>query len=363
METTLPPTGAVSVVEFGWRRAVIVGAVMLAALLVTLDSTIVNVALPTIEGNLGATVEEGIWIITGYIMANVVAIPLNPFLTRLLGRSRYFTICIAGFTAASLLCSSSHALGPLVAFRVLQGAFGGGLIATSQVVMRETFPPASIGISSALFAIALVLGPAVGPLAGGYLTDNLSWQWIFTVNVLPGTIATIVAALMLRDPIGPRRVAIDWYGVGLLALGMGSLQFFLDNGERNDWFSDFGITIAAVSALAALSAFAWWQWAGTPRPVVDLHVLRFRAVSVGSLIGLAFGVLLFVPAIITRSTRRPFSAIPAPKAAYCSRCALCPSCCSHPFSRRWRRAVSTSATCSAAASRSPPRRSRGFRRR
>jgi MFS transporter, DHA2 family, multidrug resistance protein len=287
------------VVEYGARRVLIVVAVMLASLLETLDSTIVNVSLPTIEGNIGASIDEGIWIVTGYIISNVVAIPLNPFLTKLFGRKAYFVGCIAGFTVASLLCSTANALGPLVAFRVLQGAFGGGLIATSQVVMRETFPPESIGLSSALFAMALILGPALGPLAGGYLTDNFSWQWIFTVNILPGTLAALVLGALLRNPAPPQRLRIDWTGVGLLALGLGSLQVLLDNGERNDWFADPHMQVAGALALAGLSAFIWWQWSGTRNPAVDLHVMRFPSVSTGSLMALAFGALVFAPAIIT----------------------------------------------------------------
>lgn len=286
------------VVEYGARRLAIVIAVMLAALLETLDSTIVNVALPTIEGNIGASIDEGVWIVTGYIISNVVAIPLNPFLTKMFGRKAYFATCIAGFTLASFLCSTSHSLSALVAFRVLQGAFGGGLIATSQVVMRETFPPESIGISSALFAIALILGPALGPLAGGFLTDNFSWQWIFDVNVLPGTLAFIVVLMLLRNPEPPQRLRIDWTGVGLLAIGLGSLQVLLDNGERNDWFSDPHMKIAGAAALISIAVFAWWQWSGTRNPAVDLHVLRFRSVSTGSLLALAFGALVFAPAII-----------------------------------------------------------------
>jgi MFS transporter, DHA2 family, multidrug resistance protein len=287
------------VVEYGFRRIVIVVAVMLAALLETLDSTIVNVSLPTIEGNIGASIDEGIWIVTGYIISNVVAIPLNPFLTRMFGRRAYFAGCIVGFTAASFLCSTAGALGPLVAFRVLQGAFGGGLIATSQVVMRETFPPESIGISSALFAMALILGPAFGPLAGGYLTDNFSWQWIFDVNLLPGTFAAIVIFALLRNPVPPQRQKIDWTGVGLLALGLGSMQVLLDNGERNDWFADPHMQLAGALAVVALAAFAWWQWSGTKNPAVDLHVLRFRSVWTGALLALSFGALIFAPAIIT----------------------------------------------------------------
>lgn len=291
--------GLGSVVEYGWRRQAIVIAVMLASLLETLDSTIVNVALPTIEGNIGASLDEGIWIVTGYIISNVVSIPLNPFLTRILGRKLYFASCITGFTAASFLCSTAHTLAALVAFRVLQGAFGGGLIATAQVVMRETFPPEKIGISSALFAMALILGPAFGPLAGGYITDNLSWQWIFDVNILPGAVSAIAIALLLRDPAGAQRERIDWAGVGLLAMGLGCLQFLLDNGERRDWFSDPQIALAGIVSLCALAVFAWWQWSGTRSPVVDLHVLRYRSVSIGSLIALGFGALIFAPAILT----------------------------------------------------------------
>ena len=291
--------GAAPVVEYGWRRIVIVVAIMMAALLETLDSTIVNVALPTIEGNIGAAIDEGIWIVTGYIISNVVSIPLNPLLIRLLGRRLYFTICIVGFTAASALCSTAHSLPLLVAFRIMQGAFGGGLIATSQGVMRDTFPPQAIGMSSALFAMALIIGPAVGPLAGGYLTENFSWQWIFLVNIVPGSIAAIVLGTMLRDPVKAERVVIDWSGVALLALGLGAMQFILDNGERHDWFDDSTIAFAAILSFVALAAFAWWQWSGTPRPVVDLHVLRFRSVSVGSIIALAFGALIFAPAIVT----------------------------------------------------------------
>ena len=301
MEGALEPVdpNATPVVEYGWRRIIIVAAIMMAALLETLDSTIVNVALPTIEGNIGASLDQGIWIITGYIISNVVSIPLNPLLIRLLGRARYFTICIAGFTLASVLCSTADSLTALVLFRVLQGAFGGGLIATSQGVMRDTFPPSAIGASSALFAIALILGPAMGPLFGGYLTDNLSWQWIFYVNVVPGTIAAVVMGTMLRDPVRAQRTPIDWYGVGLLALGLGALQYLLDNGERLDWLDDTSIVVAGIVSLLALATFAWWQWSGTPRPVVDLHVFRFRSVSIGSIIAFAFGALIFVPAIVT----------------------------------------------------------------
>ena len=191
MEGTLeiPSPLAKPVVEYGWRRIVIVSAVMMAALLETLDSTIVNVSLPTIEGNLGASIDQGIWIITGYIISNVVSIPLNPLLIRLFGRGRYFTACITGFTIASVLCSTAGSLGALVFFRVLQGAFGGGLLATAQVVLRDTFPPEQLGMSQSIFALGTIVGPSVGPTLGGILVDNFSWPWVFDVNLVPGAVA------------------------------------------------------------------------------------------------------------------------------------------------------------------------------
>ena len=160
-----------NVVEFGRRRLLIVTGVMMAALLQTLDATIVNVALPTIEGNVGASIDEGTWIITGYIISNVVVIPLAPYLMTRLGRRQYYAICIAGFTAASFLCGTAGTLDELIFYRVVQGAFGGGLIATSQVILRETFPKEQIGTSSGIFALALTVGPALGPTLGGFLTE------------------------------------------------------------------------------------------------------------------------------------------------------------------------------------------------
>ena len=165
--------------------------------------------------------------------------------------------------------------------------------------MRDTFPPKAIGISSALFAIALILGPALGPLAGGYLTDNFSWQWIFDVNVVPGIASLAIILALLRNPVAPARVKIDWLGVGLLALGLGALQVLLDNGERSDWFSDPSMVVAALLSLTGLSTFAWWQWSGTRSPAVDLHVLKLRGVWTGSVLALAFGTMAFAPAIVT----------------------------------------------------------------
>ena len=173
-------------VEYGTRRWLIVVGVMLATLLQVLDITIVNVALPTIQGNLGANFDEGAWIVTGYIIAAVIVIPLTPWLQQLLGRRQYYVAAIAGFTITSILCGMSTTLGQLVLFRVLQGFCGGGLISTGQAIMRDTFPARQLGLSQALTSIGAVIGPSIGPTLGGVLTDQLSWNWIFYINIIPG---------------------------------------------------------------------------------------------------------------------------------------------------------------------------------
>jgi DHA2 family multidrug resistance protein len=289
---------APSVVETGGRRTIIVVGIMMAALLQTLDSTIVNVALPTIEGNLGASIDEGTWIVTGYIISNVVAIPLAPFLLARFGRRQYYAASIIGFTAASVLCGLATSLPMLVFFRIVQGAFGGGLIATSQIVLRDTFPPDKLGSSSALFAIALTVGPALGPVFGGILTDQFSWPWVFEINLVPGAIAATIMLTMLRNPVAPKRVAFDGTGIALLALGLGSLQYVLDEGNRNDWFSDPRIVTLGLLSAAGLIAFVRWELCGTSHPIVKLRVFRFRNVAFGFASAILLGMVNFGPTVM-----------------------------------------------------------------
>jgi DHA2 family multidrug resistance protein len=289
---------APNVVEYGRRRLIIVVGVMLAALLQTLDATIVNVALPTIEGNVGASIDDGTWIITGYIISNVIAIPLAPFLLQRLGRRRYYTLCIAGFTVASFLCGTATSLTALVLFRVVQGAFGGGLIATSQIILRDTFPAEKLGTSSALFAIALTVGPALGPTLGGWLTDNFSWPWVFDINLVPGAIAVAIMLALLRDPGPPKRIPFDGVGLGLLALALGSFQYVLDEGERNDWFDDTRIVGFAVAAVLGLAGFIWWELRGARNPIVDLRIFRYANVRVGTVCAILLGMVIFGPTVM-----------------------------------------------------------------
>ena len=263
---------------------------MLAALMQTLDSTITNVALPNIQGNLGASQEEATWVITAYVMAAIIVIPLTPWLQARFGRKAYFITSIIGFTVASMLCGSSNSLYELIVARAVQGAFGGGLIATGQAILRETFPPKRLGLSQGIFAIGAVMGPALGPPLGGFLVDNASWNWAFFINIVPGTISAVVLFLLLRDPDAKRKLPVDAVGLSLLAVTLGTLQYILTEGEQHYWLQD--PVIASLTAICAISAagFVSWELFGTQTPIVDLRILSNRSVAAGTILMLAVGV-------------------------------------------------------------------------
>jgi DHA2 family multidrug resistance protein len=281
-----------NVVEFGSARVVIVIGVMLATLLQTLDTTIVNVALPTIQGNLGATIDEGAWVVTGYIISAVIVIPLTPWLQLRFGRRQYYATAIFGFTIASALCGLSHSIGELIFWRLVQGLFGGGLLATGQATLRDTFPISQLGASQALFSLGAIVGPSVGPYLGGVLTDNVSWNWVFFINVVPGTLAGIIVLMRLRNPNEPTKAPIDLPGLALLAIGLGSLQYVLGQGERNEWFDSAAIRLFTTTAVIGLGAFVAWELRAKV-PIVDLRTLRFRPVWAGSMLAFTVGASLF----------------------------------------------------------------------
>jgi DHA2 family multidrug resistance protein len=293
------PPAAPSLVEYGARRTLVVAGVMLAALLQTIDLTIVNVALPTIQGNLGATVDEGTWVMTAYVVANVVVIPMTPWLQVRFGRKNYFLASILGFTIASVACGLASSLAMLIFCRIVQGAFGGGLLSTAQLILRDTFPPERLGTSQSIFALGTVLGPSIGPTLGGIITDNLSWPWIFDVNVLPGIVAFVLLAIFLRENRQPRRTPVDVAGIVLLIVTIGSLQYVLDQGQHDDWFSNPTIALCAWTAsLGAISFVAWELRAHSP--IVDLRVLRNLPVAGAACVSIAvataiFGSLLLLP--------------------------------------------------------------------
>jgi MFS transporter, DHA2 family, multidrug resistance protein len=281
------------VTETGLRRVLIVAGVMAAALMQTLDSTITNVALPTIQGNLGASQEEGTWVVTAYVIAAIVVIPLTPWLQDRFGRKNYFVASIAGFTIASVICGSADSLTLLVLARFVQGAFGGGLLATAQSILRDTFPPKQLGASQGIFALGAIMGPALGPPLGGILVDNYSWNWVFDINIVPGIFSAVVLGLLLRDPEPGRGSQVDFVGLMLLAAGLGSLQYVLTEGELHYWFADPTVLALSIVAVVSLCSFVYWELFGTRAPIVDLRVLRNRSVAAGSVLGLALGVAVF----------------------------------------------------------------------
>ncbi len=290
------PAGASSyanVAESGPRLILIVAGVMLASLMQTLDSTITNVALPNIQGNLGVSQDAATWVVTSYTVAALIIIPITPFLQNRFGRKNYYIASIVGFTLASMMCGISSQLTELVFFRVIQGVFGGGLLATGQSILRDTFPPEKIGTSQGIFAIGAIMGPALGPPLGGILVDNFSWNLVFFINIVPGVIATALLLPLLKDPTKPQKVGLDYIGLSLLVAFVGSLQYVLTEGERNYWFSDPAILVLTIVAVVAFAAFVLYELYGTDQPVVDLRVLSNRSISAGSGLALALGAALF----------------------------------------------------------------------
>jgi DHA2 family multidrug resistance protein len=278
------------VTEHGIRLVLIVTGVMLAALMQTLDSTITNVALPNIQGNLGASQDEGTWIVTAYTVAAIVIIPLTPWMQNRFGRKTYFVSSIVGFTVFSVICGSSDNLVELIVARAIQGAFGGGLLAMGQAIIRDTFPPKQLGLSQGIFAIGAIMGPALGPPLGGVLVDNATWNWVFDINVVPGVISAGLLITLLRDPDEKRSLPIDVVGIALLIAMLGSLQYVITEGEQHYWLAD--PVIAALTTVCAIAtvAFIFWELNGTQTPVVDLRVLKNRSVASGTILSIALGV-------------------------------------------------------------------------
>jgi len=277
------------------REWLMIIGVMLAVILEILDTSIVNVALPTMMGNLGATVDEISWVATSYIVANVIVIPMTSFFAARFGRRRYFVGSILLFTFASFLCGSARTLPELVGFRVIQGLGGGALLALGQSIMVETFPPERQGTGQAIFGVGAMLGPSLGPTLGGWITDVWAWPWIFYVNLPIGIAAAVLCWSYLPTPRAGtlrRPEGVDWRGIALLVVGIASLQILLENGHRNDWFESDFIVALGVSSAIALVWFTWHEL-HTEHPVVDLRVFRHRALVVGCAYGMAMGIGLY----------------------------------------------------------------------
>ena len=286
------PAGARPRYETGARKWLITITVITCAIMELIDTSIVNVATRHISGNLGATVEETAWVITAYAISNIIIIPLTGFLGDLFGRRNYFTASVILFTVASFMCGFSGSIWTLVAWRFVQGIGGGALLATAQTVLVETFPPWELDKANGIFGAGIVMGPTLGPVLGGYLTDNFSWSWIFYVNIPVGIIAAILSWKFIKGTKKKREYKIDYIGIITLIIGIGSLQILLEEGERKDWFSSNFIIMSAILAVLGIGLFIWRELVAE-NPVVDLRVIRHRNVAVGSALRFAFGLAIY----------------------------------------------------------------------
>ena len=271
---------------------------MLATFMEVLDTSVANVALPHIAGSLSATVEEATWVLTSYLVANAIILPMGAWFSMLIGRKRFYMICVAVFTVSSFLCGIAPSLGFLVFFRILQGLGGGALQPISQAILVESFPRHKQGMAMAVYGMGVVVAPVIGPTLGGWITDNFSWGWIFFINIPVGALSLILTSSLIHDPPYLVRKSlgsgfkIDYIGFGLLAMGLGSLEIVLDEGQRNDWFGSNFIVAFAIAAAIGLIGVVVWELR-QKQPVIDFHVLKERNFALATLSMLVLGFVLY----------------------------------------------------------------------
>lgn len=281
------------------KRIILLVTVIVAAMMELIDTSIVNVALSHMSGNLGATLEDTSWVITSYAIANVIIIPITSFLTLKLGRRNYYIGSILAFSIFSYLCGQADNIWVLVAFRFLQGIGGGALLSVSQVIVFELFPKEKQNVASALFGIGVFIGPTIGPTLGGYITEYYDWPWIFYINAPLGFMVAFICLLLLKEPSHKTKAGrIDWWGILLLAAGVSALQTVLERGEIDDWFEARYIVFLSVLAVCAILLFIWWQLT-TPEPVVNLRVLKSKNLSIAAVLTFISGIGLFSSVFLT----------------------------------------------------------------
>jgi DHA2 family multidrug resistance protein len=277
-----------------WLIAVVVA---LAAFMEVLDTSIANVALPYMAGNLGASNDQSTWVLTSYLVSNAIILPISGWLAGALGRKRFFMSCLAVFTASSLLCGVAPSLGLLLLFRVLQGAGGGGLQPMAQAILADTFPPQQRGLAFALYGITAIMAPTIGPTLGGWITFNYSWRWIFFINLPVGIATWLLVRRFVEDPpylsrLKAAGVKLDYIGIALLTLGIGALQVLLDRGQEDDWFGSQFITTLTMVAVVCLITLVIWEWFAKS-PIIDVRMFRSFNFASANLMMFMLGIMLF----------------------------------------------------------------------
>ena len=269
-----------------------------------LDTSIANVALPHIAGGLGASSDESTWVLTSYLVSNGIILPISAWLATRLGRKRFYMTCVALFAGSSFLCGLAPTLGMLIFFRVLQGAAGGGLQPSEQAILADTFVPSKRGMAFAVYGMAVVVAPAIGPTFGGWITDNFSWRWIFYINVPVSILSLYLTNRLVEDPPYLKKererqkgIRVDYIGLGLVALGIGSLQIVLDKGQEVDWFSAHWLTVTLAVAIILLVSWVVWEW-HHPNPIVELTLLKKRNFRTAMFFMFVLGIVLYGTTVI-----------------------------------------------------------------
>ncbi|HZT37059.1 MAG TPA: DHA2 family efflux MFS transporter permease subunit [Bryobacteraceae bacterium] len=272
--------------------------VMLATFMEVLDTSVANVALPHIAGSLSATPEEATWVLTAYLVANAIVLPMSGWFSSLFGRKRFYLTCVFLFTISSALCGMAPGLAWLIVFRIMQGLGGGALQPIAQAIMRESFPRERQGMAMAVYGMGVVFAPVIGPTLGGWITDNFTWRWIFLINIPVGALALVLNSALIQDPpyLDRRKpgagMRLDYVGFGLLVTGLGFLEYTLDEGQRKDWFSSHLITASAILSAASLVAAVIWELKQRD-PIVDLRLLKDRNFAISTLNMFALGFILY----------------------------------------------------------------------
>ena len=295
-------------VDSAWRPRPVINpwiialTVTLATFMEVLDTSVANVALPHIAGSLSAGQDESTWVLTSYLVSNAIILPMSGWFSQLIGRKRFYMSCVALFTISSFLCGLAPNLSTLIVFRILQGIGGGGLQPSEQAILADTFEPRKRGMAFAVYGMAVVLAPAIGPTLGGWITDNFNWRWIFFINIPVGIISLLLTNMLISDPPYMQQqkrkgFRVDYIGLGLLALGLGAMQVVLDKGQRDDWFGSNFIIIMTSICVVSLIAVCFWEWHHKD-PIIDLHLFKERSFGIGNMLMFMVGFALLSSTVL-----------------------------------------------------------------